>query len=128
MNIPEETFQNRNSNAVELGLEDPLTAPSIARAVAECMSVTWDEMVGRSRQARYSQPRKVLAYLLRQNTLLTLQDIGDMLGGRDHSTVLYWVKNCEKERGLSPVLNSMIVTIERKAAEYVPQQPGVKAG
>ena len=128
MNTPEETLQNRNSNAVELGLEDPLTAPSIARAVAECMAVTWDEMVGRNRQTRYSQPRKVLAYLLRQNTLLTLQDIGDMLGGRDHSTVLYWVKHCEKERKLSPVLEGVIRTIEKRAAEYVPQQPDVKAG
>ncbi|QDP55145.1 MAG: putative bacterial DnaA helix-turn-helix protein [Prokaryotic dsDNA virus sp.] len=124
MNIPEETLQNRNSNAIELGLEDPLTAPSIARAVAETMSVTWDDLVGRSRQARYSQPRKVLAYLLRKNTLLTLQDVGDMLGGRDHSTVLYWVKSCEKERKLSTVLNAMVATIERRAAEYVPQQPG----
>ena len=103
--------------------DDMLTAPSLAHAVCDCMAVTWEELVGRSRQARYSTPRKILAYLLRQRTSLTLQDIGDMIGGRDHSTVLYWVKTTQLDRGISPVLERMINTIEENARSYVPEQP-----
>lgn len=74
-------------------------------------------MVGRSRVARHSQPRKILAYLLRQRTSLTLQDIGDMLGGRDHSTVLYWIRMIERDRARSPVLAGLVDTVVRRAEE-----------
>ncbi len=85
------------------------------------MNVSWDELVGRSRRVKYSQPRKILAYLLRQNTMLTLQDIGDLIGGRDHSTVLYWVKSTEKDREQVEVLDRLIEDIQKRAKQYIPQ-------
>ena len=78
------------------------------------MNVSWDELVGRSRRVKYSQPRKILAYLLRQN-------IGDLIGGRDHSTVLYWVKSTEKDRAQVEVLDRLIEDIQKRAKEYIPQ-------
>ena len=94
---------------------------ALARGVQDAMNVTWDEMVGRSRRTRYSQPRKVFAYLLRQNTILTFQDIGDLLGGRDHSTVLYWVKSVERDKEEVAVLGKLIQDVERRAQECFPQ-------
>lgn len=97
--------------------EDLLTTPSLAHSVAECCAVTWDQIVGASRAARYSTPRKILAYLIRKRTSLTLQDIGDMCGGRDHSTVLYWIRAIDREREDSPVMSKLIDTIEVRASE-----------
>lgn len=97
--------------------QDLLTAPSLAHSVVQCCAVTWDDLVGRSRVARTSTPRKILAYLLRQQTSLTLQDIGDMLGGRDHSTVLYWVRMVERDLAASPVMVGLMDTIKTRAGE-----------
>jgi len=97
--------------------QDLLTTPSLAHSVAECCAVTWDQMVGTSRVARHSTPRKILAYLIRKRTSLTLQDIGDMLGGRDHSTVLYWVRAIGRDREISPVMSNLIDTIEARASD-----------
>ena len=105
--------------------QDQVAIPSriaaLARGVQDAMNVTWDEMVGRSRRTRYSQPRKVFAYLLLQNTVLTFQDIGDLLGGRDHSTVLYWVKSVERDKQQVAVLDKLIQDVERRAEECFPQ-------
>ena len=94
-------------------LDRPSRCAALARGVLDCMNVSWDELVGRSRRVKYSQPRKILAYLLR--------DIGDLIGGRDHSTVLYWVKSTEKDRAQVEVLDRLIEDIQKRAKEYIPQ-------
>lgn len=97
--------------------QDLLTAPSLAHSVVQCCVVTWDDLVGRSRVARVSTPRKILAFLLRQQTSLTLQDIGDMLGGRDHSTVLWWINSIKRDLASSPVMHGLVDTIKARAGE-----------
>jgi chromosomal replication initiator protein len=70
------------------------TAPeAIINAVAEYYGVEVGAIIGRGRSRNIVVPRQVAMYLLRDETDCSLVDIGTLLGGRDHTTVIY---GCEK--------------------------------
>jgi chromosomal replication initiator protein len=48
-----------------------------------------DQLKGRSRKRDIARPRQIAMYLIREETDASLPQIGNLLGGRDHSTVLY---------------------------------------
>lgn len=64
----------------------------VVRAVADVFGVTVDEIMGRDRSREVALPRQVAMYLLRSENI-SLPQIGEALGGRDHTTVMY---ACEK--------------------------------
>ena len=70
-----------------------LTVERIISAVAEQFGVEKDRMLGRGRAREVALPRQVAMYLIREETSESLPRIGQALGGRDHTTVLY---GCEK--------------------------------
>jgi chromosomal replication initiator protein len=65
----------------------------VVRRVAETFGVTIDRLLGRDRSKQVALPRQVAMYLLREEGNYSLPQIGDMLGGRDHTTIIY---GCEK--------------------------------
>lgn len=73
------------------------TSPqTILKSVADFYSITLADLVKRSRKKEVVKPRQVAMYLLREETKLSFPEIGQRLGGRDHSTVIH---ACEKIRG-----------------------------
>jgi len=62
---------------------------SLVDAVASVFGVPTVEIFGKSRSADVALPRQVAMYLLREDAKLSLPSIGNMLGGRDHTTVMY---------------------------------------
>ena len=66
-----------------------LTSDAILREVADFYGVDLRSMQGRGRSRNIVVPRQVAMYLLREETDSSLMDIGQMLGGRDHTTVLH---------------------------------------
>ena len=54
------------------------------------------ELRGRRRPARIVLPRQITMYLLRNLTDMSLTEIGDILGGRDHTTVIHGVEKIKK--------------------------------
>jgi chromosomal replication initiator protein len=65
----------------------------IIQQVADSYGVTMERILGRDRTREVALPRQVAMYLLREEGNCSLPQIGDVLGGRDHTTVLY---GCEK--------------------------------
>jgi chromosomal replication initiator protein len=65
----------------------------VIQAVAEVFGLSSEEMLGRSRSREISLPRQVAMYLMREEVNASLPQIGEALGGRDHTTVMY---ACEK--------------------------------
>ncbi|MCX8067650.1 MAG: hypothetical protein N3B68_07540, partial [Anaerolineae bacterium] len=62
---------------------------SILQAVADFYNVDLEELRGSSRRQGIVRPRQVACYLLRQEAGASLPQIGQWLGGRDHTTVLH---------------------------------------
>jgi len=69
------------------------TADQIIEAVADYFELEPAAFQGRSRCQAIARPRQVAMYLIREETGASLPSIGEMLGNRDHTTVLY---GCER--------------------------------
>ena len=65
----------------------------IVQRVADTYGISMDSMTGRDRSRRVALPRQIAMYLLREEANISLPQIGEVLGGRDHTTVMY---GCEK--------------------------------
>src|SRR5574341_262244 len=73
---------------------DPAIAlDDIIMAVADFYEISPDDLMGRGRSREVSVARQVAMYLAREVADSPLQQIGEVLGGRNHSTVLY---SCER--------------------------------
>ena len=61
----------------------------VVRAVADTFGMTMERMLGRDRSHEVALPRQIAMYLLREESNISLPQIGETLGGRDHTTVMY---------------------------------------
>lgn len=70
-----------------------VTPQDILSAVAEHFDLCEQDLTGRSRRKNVSNPRQLCMYLIREETDASLPQIGELLGGRDHTTIMH---GCEK--------------------------------
>lgn len=70
-------------------LKAQFTQDFVIEAVVEASQVSLARMVGKSRRHEIAQPRFALCYYLYQYCNLSSIEVGALLGGRDHSTVLH---------------------------------------
>lgn len=61
----------------------------VVRMVADAFGITVDQILARDRSRSVALPRQIAMYLLREEAQISLPQIGDVLGGRDHTTVMY---------------------------------------
>jgi chromosomal replication initiator protein len=84
-----------NAGLVNSVLEDMLPRRTevqpeeVIRRVAEAFGVTLDHLLSRDRSRQVALPRQIAMYLLREESNVSLPQIGEALGGRDHTTVMY---------------------------------------
>jgi len=85
--------------ALEPSLRDgrpPMTLDRITEVVAAHYQVKISDLRSKRRNRSVSHPRQVVMFLARATTDLSLDEIGDHFGGRDHSTVLYAVRRMQE--------------------------------
>lgn len=68
---------------------DSLDSKELVRTVARSFGVSTEQLIGRDRSRDIALPRQVAMYLLREDANVSLPQIGEVLGGRDHTTVMY---------------------------------------
>lgn len=66
-----------------------VTPEMVIRTVADFYGLTVEALIGPSRRQEIVRPRQIACYLLRQEANASLTQIGQWLGGRDHTTVLH---------------------------------------
>jgi chromosomal replication initiator protein len=62
--------------------------------------VAVDDLIGQNRSAKIAIPRQLAMYLLRDMNEISFPQIGEILGGRDHTTVMYGIKKVEEDEKL----------------------------
>jgi chromosomal replication initiator protein len=72
-----------------------VTAQLIMDTVCEYYSVSYNELVGATRKREITVPRQIAIYLTRELTGMSLPQIGNEFGGRDHTTVMHSCKLVE---------------------------------
>jgi chromosomal replication initiator protein len=84
-----------NAKLVDVALADLLPKPSsiepseVMSQVAGAFGVTVQNLIGPDRRQEVVLPRQIAMYLLREETKYSLPKIGEAMGGRDHTTVMY---------------------------------------
>jgi chromosomal replication initiator protein len=71
----------------------PCRPSDVLQAVAAYYRVKTSDLAGQRRHQRIAYPRQIAMYLLREEAKLSLIEVGNQLGGRNHSTVIY---SCDK--------------------------------
>ncbi|MFQ6704532.1 MAG: DnaA ATPase domain-containing protein [Alphaproteobacteria bacterium] len=84
------------------------TPLSMVKAMCEKMSVSFDEICGNSRARRLVRARQIMMAALKGATNLSLTEIGNVCGGRDHATVVYALSQIEKQKAADLILNAEI--------------------
>jgi chromosomal replication initiator protein len=84
-----------DARVVEVALADLLPKPNtlvpaeVMSQVAVAFGVTVENLVGSDRRQEVVLPRQIAMYLLRKEANFSLPKIGEAMGGRDHTTVMY---------------------------------------
>ena len=73
-----------------------ITPDRVISEVTKQFKVSLTELRGRGRSKEIVLPRQIAMFVLREETGTSLVEIGNLLGGRDHSTVMHGVDKIEK--------------------------------
>ena len=109
-----------NSQLVEVALADLLPQRSdvqpekIIELVAREWQTSVEALLGRDRSQKIAQPRQVAMYLLRKETDASLPQIGEVLGGRDHTTVMYAIEKIASDIETKTDLRKRVVNIKQQ--------------
>ncbi len=98
------------------GIKNTRTTTSvndIVKAVSNYYDVKIADIKGQRRQKHISQARQICMYLMREVTNTPFETIGDILGGRDHSTVMHGVTKIETESNDNLMLKTDLKNIEK---------------
>ncbi|MDO4935227.1 MAG: chromosomal replication initiator protein DnaA [Phascolarctobacterium sp.] len=77
---------NKLGEAVKVG---EINIERIITVICDYYGITQEEVFSNKRSAKISEPRQIIMYLARTMTNLSFKEIGQELGGRDHSTVMH---------------------------------------
>jgi chromosomal replication initiator protein len=77
--------------------ENEIPPQLILDETAAYFSLSTGDLMSKSRSRPLTQARHIAMYLMRENTGLSLMKIGEIFGGRDHTTALHGIKKVEAD-------------------------------
>lgn len=104
INVAQKTISDVLNNDVP----PPLTVEKIIDEVARTFGITSEDIRSSKRNSNISNARQIAIYAVREITDLSMNLIGEEFGGRDHSTIVYAIKQIEKNMSKDPKLKSMV--------------------
>ncbi len=96
-----------------------LTLESILDVAADYFGFTISELISRDRSARVALARQIVMFVMREETGASLPQIGQVLGGRDHTTVIYGCDKIATDLGSDPDLARAIGELRNRLYEPV---------
>jgi chromosomal replication initiator protein len=90
-----------------------ITVENIQKTVADFYKIKVADMYSKRRPANIALPRQVAMYLAKELTQKSLPEIGDLFGGRDHTTVLHAVRKISGARSKQSELNHALHVLEQ---------------
>lgn len=91
-----------------------ITPDYIINVVAEHFSITPEDIKGTKRSSKIAYPRQICMYLCNEMTSVNLEGIGQIMGGKDHSTIIYGCKKIESEIANSETAKNTIEILKKK--------------
>ena len=91
---------------------EDITAEDILKAVSAKTGIKISDIRSQKKNKNIVLSRQIAMYLTRKMTSLSFPDIGDKIGGRDHSTVIYATNKIKQTTESDPSLKNIIEDIE----------------
>ena len=95
----------------------PLQPQKIIKAVCDYFGLKETDLTGKRRTRLLVRPRQMTMYILRNTCGLPLMRIGELLGGKDHTTVMHGVKRVEREIEANPQIKQELSQLRRHYEE-----------
>ena len=109
-----ELAQNALKDIISPDQNKEITPSYIIEVVAEHFEINADDITSKKRNSEFVLPRQITMYLCREMTDTSLVNIGKLLGGKDHSTVLHGVNKITEEIPVNKELANKIEIIKKK--------------
>jgi chromosomal replication initiator protein len=90
-----------------------ISVENIQKTVADYYKIKVADMYSKKRPASIARPRQIAMYLAKELTQKSLPEIGELFGGRDHTTVLHAVRKITAERQQMADLNQQLHVLEQ---------------
>jgi len=90
-----------------------ISVENIQKTVADYYKIKVADMYSKKRPASIARPRQIAMYLAKELTQKSLPEIGELFGGRDHTTVLHAVRKIAQERQTVTELNQQLHVLEQ---------------
>ena len=91
-----------------------ITPTLIIEVVAEHFGVSPEDITSKKRNSEFVQPRQVVMYLCRELIDTSLNNIGKLLGKKDHTTVIHGINKIKEEITTNEELRNKIDVIRKK--------------
>jgi chromosomal replication initiator protein len=91
--------------SVTLSLQD------IVKGVCHYYNIDTERLFGKLRDREISWPRQIAMYLMREETNASLAQIGQELGGRDHTTILHGWEKVKGEREVNEKVKEEVASV-----------------
>jgi chromosomal replication initiator protein len=119
------SFLNRKPITIEMAMEslkdlfpkdktNRVTPQRIQEIVATHFRIKIDDLISKRRTRNVTVPRQLAMYLCREMTDWSLPKIGEIFGGRDHTTVIHAYEKVNRERQEDNRISSLLTEISAK--------------
>lgn len=95
-----------------------ITPNLILKVVADHFNITISDLASKKRTAEIVIPRQIFMYLCRSLTDYSLKNVGELIGGRDHATILSGCRKISNDIANDDVLRGTVETIKKKLTPY----------
>lgn len=91
-----------------------LQVDDIFRVIIEFYNITKEDLLKKGRKKEISHPRQVMMFILRSELQTPFSAIGEILGGRDHTTALHAFEKIEKGKEINIRLKEELSTLKER--------------
>ena len=112
-------FPSRD-DVVEIDVRVPsvlLRAPVIVQAVADAFNISTNDIISQRRHQSIMGARFAAYWLARELTSYSLPKIGEIMGRRDHTTIMHGITKCERRQKDDPIYRNRVADARQKIVE-----------
>lgn len=99
-------FMNHYRTTVDTSLVD-----SVFDTVSKFTGIDRGEIISKKRDMPISYARHLVVFFLREKTHLSLKRVGEILGGRDHTTAIHSMKTLKNLKWSDPIVAHDLLSI-----------------
>ncbi|MGN0171050.1 MAG: chromosomal replication initiator protein DnaA [Lachnospiraceae bacterium] len=113
--ITMEIAERELQNIISPDKPKEITPQLIIEVVSDHFQISVDQMISKNRSSDIAKPRQIAMYLCKNMVSeVSLDTVGSLLGGRDHSTIIHGVKKISDEIEKNETMAQTIETIKKK--------------